>query len=218
MRHIKLVLAALMVLGPMAANAVPIFTNASFETGNSNGWTEVNPFQGGVNDPSLRSWAIGSAMDGTYAVWFGALDNAPGSSYGQTLGGFTVGAMYTVSFGMVPEQASNAPRDVTRTVATALLSLIGADVASQSFAADCANPNDNTFFGCAPGWQDMSLTFTALAPSIDFTWTADLVNSPRSWEFGFDNVRLERVPEPGTLALLGIGLAGMGLARRRRKV
>jgi hypothetical protein len=36
--------------------------------------------------------------------------------------------------------------------------------------------------------------------------------------FAFDNLRFENVPEPGTLALLGIGLFGMGLARRRRKV
>jgi len=196
----------------MAANAVPIFTNASFETGNNGGWTVANDFIGVTSV---------FAQDGSWSVWFGALDNAPGSSYGQLLNGFTVGAQYTVTFGMLPEQASNAPRDVTRTVSTALLSLIGADVASQSFAADCADPNTNDFFSCAPGWQDMSLTFIALATSIDFTWTADLVNSPFSWEFGFDNIRLElarAVPEPGTLALLGIGLLGIGAARRRRKV
>lgn len=32
-----------------------------------------------------------------------------------------------------------------------------------------------------------------------------------------DDVRVTDVPEPGTLALLGLGIAGLGAARRRQK-
>lgn len=34
--------------------------------------------------------------------------------------------------------------------------------------------------------------------------------------YGIDNVTVGRVPEPGTLALLGLGLVGVGLSRRRK--
>lgn len=35
--------------------------------------------------------------------------------------------------------------------------------------------------------------------------------------YGIDNVTIGRVPEPGTLALMGLGLVVLGLARRRKK-
>lgn len=37
-----------------------------------------------------------------------------------------------------------------------------------------------------------------------------------TWWWSMDNLQFDRVPEPGTLALLGLGLAGLGLTRRSK--
>jgi hypothetical protein len=80
-------------------------------------------------------------------------------------------------------------------------------------AALGAGPGDPS--GTFSNWEIGFLAFAGTAMSIDFGGTVN--------QIGFDNVtfgstdpRPTPVPEPATLALLGIALAGLGFAARRR--
>ena len=63
-----------------------------------------------------------------------------------------------------------------------------------------------------PGFDLDRVTFSA--DSISINWQGLSFDAGTRWDI---DIITAAVPEPGTLALLGIGLLGMGMTRRRKK-
>ena len=169
------------------AHAAPnLLTNGGFETGNFTGWTGT----GNTTFNGVQCPGPGpTVFEGNCSAFFGPIGSLGGIS--QTLNSLTVGDFYTVSFAFEPD--GGTPSSFSASFGAAnLLSL--------------TNP---------PGGPYSVYSFVTQATAASQTLAFNFRDDP-----GFlflDAVSVTAaVPEPATLALFGLALAGLGFARRRK--
>ena len=187
-----------------SASAVPVWTLDDVSNFRNGSWSFGDIFTVGSSDLSVTALGAfdanldGFASNGGIQVGiFRESDNALLTSTFVQSGDTLLG---NYRFGSIAELILSANTQY-RVVAVNALDLYNIATGSP----------DNVFSGLT--WNGYGYC------NVDGTDTLTTCNqfsgTERTWMANFDaNIA---VPEPGTLALLGIGLFGMGLARRRRK-
>lgn len=216
MRHTRWLALLLCVFA--TAGWANLLTNGSFELGNPNfngfGFESLSA----PDNFTITGWTVSSgSVDYVGPYWQAAhgqrsLDLAGLYFNGTIFQSFptTVGVPYVVSFAL----AGNPDVQPRTTTVQVWVSSGGPPYASQTFNY-VVNGQTHTNMG----WTYVNWIFTAQSSLTTLGFTSlDTYNDPQ-WGYSFgpalDDVSVTAIPEPATLALVGLGLIAVGFLRRR---
>lgn len=200
----RMVLVSLAMVAALAASgsASAMIINGGFEDpdipGGSFGlFPSITGWSASTGVIEIQDNVAGSPFEGDQ---FLELDSTSPSMVFQDVAGLTAGNSYALSFAFSARPNTSVPLDNVLSV--------------KWDGVEIFNDQAMTI---NPVWTVYSIMVTASAATNRLEF-AD-VSPQQLISFGVyvDDVRLVAAPEPGALALLGLGLAGLGLARRRSR-